>query len=342
MFRRCLVCGGAFRPNESLEHFPLGTRVAYDPSRGRLWAVCRRCRRWSLAPMEERWEALEELEEVARGRARVLSSTENISLLRWGKLEIVRVGQANLAEQAWWRYGAELVRRRKNYKALAAAGAIGTGAAIWGGLVTGGVGLITAWILWDKVPGRVPDAARWMRFGSDAWRGRVRCSRCGYLFRRVSFRRREHLILHPFDDVSPAGLVYRCPSCRDHRQGGLHLKGHEATATSKRVLAYHNFQGASETVISGATRLIQEVGSPSGLSRILLKDGKRLGDLGRMGGIALEIASSEASEQRLLEMELAELEAHWRSEEELAAIIDGELTPTPLLDSLRRKALGEG
>lgn len=342
MFRRCLVCRGAFSPNESLEHFPLGTRVAFDPSRGRLWAICKRCRQWSLAPMEERWEALEELEKVSRDRARPISKTDNISLLRWGRLEIVRVGRANLTEQAWWRYGTELAKRRKNYRALTTAGAIGAGAAIWGGLATGGLGFITAWILWDKVPGRIPDAARWVRFGSDAWRGRAHCPRCGYVFRRVSFRRREHLILHPFDDMSPVGLVYRCPSCRDHRGGGLHLQGHEAARTMNRVLAYHHFQGASETVISGATRLIQETGSTAGLARILLKDGKRLGDLGRTGGIALEIASNEASEQRLLEMELAELEAHWRTEEELAAIIDGELTPVPLLESLRRTVAGQG
>jgi len=89
------------------------------------------------------------------------------------------------------------------------------------------------------------------------------------------------------------------------------------------------------------TRLIEEAGSPSDLSRILLKDGKRLGDLGRTGGIALEIAANENSEQRLLELELSELEAHWEQEEELAAIIDGELTPLPLLESLRRRVAGQ-
>lgn len=342
MFRRCLVCHTPFPPNESLERFPLGLRVAFDPSRGRLWAICKKCRRWSLAPIEERWEALEELERVARDKARALSGTENISLLRWGRLEIVRVGRANLVEQAWWRYGTELVKRRKNYRALSAAGAVGAGAAIWGGLASGGLGFITAWILWDKVPGRVPDAARWVRFGSDAWRGRARCPRCGYVFRRVAYRGREHLILRSSQDAAFTSLVYRCPRCRDHREGGLHLQGREAEHTLKRVLAYHHFEGASETVVSGAARLIQEAGSPAGLARILLKDGKRLGDLGRTGGIALEIASNDASEQRMLEMELAELEAHWRTEEELAAIIDGELTPLPLLETLRRSVTGQG
>ena len=33
-------------------------------------------------------------------------------------------------------------------------------------------------------------------------------------------------------------------------------------------------------------------------------------------------------------MEVAELEAHWRREEELESIIDGELTPGPPLEEL--------
>ena len=62
--------------------------------------------------------------------------------------------------------------------------------------------------------------------------------------------------------------------------------------------------------------------------------------MGRIGRVALEIAVHEKSEKRLLAMELAELEAHWRREEELAGIMDGELTPLPLLDSLRRRIAG--
>jgi len=341
MYQRCLVCHTPFPPNESLEYFPLGNRVAYDPSKGRLWAICKDCKRWSLAPIEERWEALDELEKIVRDRGRLLSQTENIALLRSGKLEIVRVGRANLAEQSWWRYGTELAKRRKKYKALTTAGAVGAGAAIWGGMATGGLTFIAAWILWDKLPGTIPDAARWLRFGGDVWRGRTKCPRCGYTFRRVPYRKRGNLILSHANEMEPTGMAYRCPRCQDHREGGLHLHGREAEHTLRRVLAYHHFEGASERVVTSATRLIQEAGSPTDLTRILLKDGKRLGSLGRTGGIALEIAANEASEQRLLELELSELEAHWETEEELAAIIDGELTPLPLLETLRRKVAGQ-
>jgi len=342
MYQRCLVCHTPFPENESLEHFPRGLRVAFDPARGRLWGICRDCKRWSLAPIEERWEALEELEKIVRDRARLLSQTENIALLRAGRLEIVRVGRANLAEQSWWRYGSELAKRRKNYKALSAAGAVGAGAAIWGGLTTGGLSFVAAWILWDKLPGTIPDAARWLRFGGDVWRGRYRCPKCGYKFSRVPYRKRGDLVLHHSQEFEPTAVAYRCPRCRDFREGGLHLAGREAEHTLRRVLAYHHFEGASERTVTSATRLIQEAGSPNDLTRILLKDGRRLADLGRTGGIALEIAANESSEQRLLELELNQLEAHWRTEEELASIIDGELTPLPLLESLRRKVTGQG
>ena len=113
MFTRCLVCARPFEVNEDLEYAPSGKRLAYDPARGRLWVICRTCRRWSLMPIEDRWEALEELEKVSVDRARLLSQTDNISLMRVGPLEIVRVGQAQLTEEAWWRYGKELASQKE-------------------------------------------------------------------------------------------------------------------------------------------------------------------------------------------------------------------------------------
>ena len=122
-------------------------------------------------------------------------------------------------------------------------------------------------------------------------------------------------------------------------EGGLQLEGQEAEHTLRRVLAYHHHSGATQERVVSATRLIEEAGSAPDLARILAKDGRRLGDLRRTGAIALEIAANENSEQRLLELELDDLEDHWRREEELASIVDGELTPLPLLEDLRRKII---
>ena len=61
VIRRCLACHRPFPGNDVVEHFPASRRIAYDPERGRLWAICDGCGRWTLAPIETRWEALEEL-----------------------------------------------------------------------------------------------------------------------------------------------------------------------------------------------------------------------------------------------------------------------------------------
>ena len=339
MYQKCLVCGQAFQPNEALEHLDRGRRVAYDPARGRLWQICRSCSRWSLLPIESRWEALEELEKLVTDRGRLLSSTDNIALLRAGPLEIVRVGQARLVEEAWWRYGRELRARRDRYRKLSTAGTVGAAAAIAGSWATGGMSFLAAWLIWDNAPGLVTGGARWLRFGNIAWRGAGQCGRCGRAIPTLRYRDRSRLIITAGEEAP--GVVLSCDRCAGSSDGaGLTLGGQEANRTLRRVLAYHHFAGASERRVKGAARLIEVTGGPRALPARILGDRRALGDVGKLGRVALEIAVHEEREQRLLSMRVAELEAHWRREEELAEITDGLLTPTPLLDSLRRRIAG--
>jgi len=207
--------------------------------------------------------------------------------------------------------------------------------------LTGGMTLLGMWFLMGHAPDSLTNGARWLRFGSAAWRGRRTCGKCGHLFTALKFRDRGGLGLFA-GDHGRVELVYRCPKCGVYRDGGLHLEGEEAEHALRRVLAYHHFEGASERRVKSASRLIQEAGTAQDLTRIVVKDGKRLGALQRTGAIALEIAANESAEQHLLELELAELEARWKKEEELASIIDGELTPLPLLETVRRKVTGRG
>ena len=211
------------------------------------------------------------------------------------------------------------------------------GAVVAGGWAAGGISMLGVWLIMGHGGDTLRDGAHWLRFGSAAWRGRQQCAHCGHDFRSIAFRDRNSLGLFPSEGDGHVALISRCPKCGLYRDAGLHLTGDEADRTLRRVLAYHHYAGASERRVFKATRLIQEAGSPRDLTRIVLRDGRRLGDLQRTGGIALEIAANEATEQHLLELELAELEAHWRREEELAAIIDGELTPLPLLEQMRRR-----
>jgi len=340
LYTRCLVCAHPFEANEQLAHMPHGTRVAFDPVRGRLWMVCRACRRWSLTPIEDRWEALEELEKLTRDNARLLSQTDNIALLKAGNLEIVRVGRAQLIEEAWWRYGRELTSRRQKYRQLGIAGSVAAGAVMLGGWATGGMSVFGIWLVMGHGKETVRDSARWLRFGSSAWYGRSSCEACGQELRSIPYSGRSSLGLFPGSERGKLDVVARCPRCGEYRDGGLRLTGQEAERTLRRVLAYHHFAGASERRVGSAAKLIQEAGSPQDLTRIVVRDGRRLGDIQRTGGIALEIAMNEATEQHLLELELAELEAHWKREEELAEIVDGELTPLPTLEAIRRRVAG--
>jgi hypothetical protein len=112
MYSTCLFCLAALGRNDALPSFPVGRRLAYDRQRGRLWAVCERCGRWNLAPLTERWDAVEECERLYRA-AHQRYGTDNIGLagLRDGT-ELVRIGPALRPEVAVWRYGARLLRRR--------------------------------------------------------------------------------------------------------------------------------------------------------------------------------------------------------------------------------------
>ncbi|HEV3051208.1 MAG TPA: hypothetical protein VGX50_12920, partial [Longimicrobium sp.] len=59
MYRICIFCSADLGSNDSIERFPVGRSLAFDGEKGRLWAVCGKCARWNLAPLEERWEAIE-------------------------------------------------------------------------------------------------------------------------------------------------------------------------------------------------------------------------------------------------------------------------------------------
>jgi hypothetical protein len=138
MFSSCLFCHGALGANDTIEHFPVGKRLAFDGERGRLWAVCPRCARWNLAPIEERWEALEECEKAYRTATKRVS-TDNIALARLKDgTDLVRIGQPLLPEYAAWRYG-DMVRNRRRrffneqtgtlFLSAVGAGVLGTGVA---------------------------------------------------------------------------------------------------------------------------------------------------------------------------------------------------------------------
>jgi hypothetical protein len=142
VYTRCINCYGDLGRNDVVERLPIGRRLAFDGARGRLWVVCRLCRRWNLTPMEERWEAIEACERLYRA-APQRRGTGEIGLARHSSgLDLVRIGEPPPLELATWRYG-ELFRRRR-IQSLAVGATVGVaGAAVFlGAKVVGGVLLI--------------------------------------------------------------------------------------------------------------------------------------------------------------------------------------------------------
>lgn len=334
MFTRCIFCHAHFPENHSLEHLRHGRRIAFDPSRGRLWIVCAVCARWTLAPIEERWEAVEELDRLATDRARLLSSTGNVALLRVEELELVRVGRAERAEEAWWRYGRELMGRRKRSDALKGVEMVAlAGVAV----ATAGLGLLGT--------GLLSKAVRWRRFGSVAIRGRSECPVCGSVSAGVKFSDADRVVLVPGAEGEAPSLYHACARCYRQPGSGHLLAGTAAEAALRRILAHRHFDGASEERIRAAAQTIDLAGSAGALAGWVAGQRITLGTLERTqrtAAVALEIALSEEDERRLLEMELAELERRWKEEEEIAAIVDRELSFIPGLDRLLGKRPGPG
>jgi hypothetical protein len=147
MYRTCIFCSSDLGENEALEHFPVGARLAFDAWQGRLWAVCGKCGRWNLSPIEERWEAVEEAEKHFRD-SRLRVSSENIGLAKLPDgTRLIRVGEALPGELAAWRYG-DMLRHRRYRHWLAIGGAVAAGGALLGGMhmaAVAGLGAVGSW-----------------------------------------------------------------------------------------------------------------------------------------------------------------------------------------------------
>lgn len=324
MYRNCIFCSAALGANDSLEEFPVGRILAFDGWKGRLWAVCPRCHRWNLAPIETRWEAVERAEVCFRGSGhRVQAERIGLAQLRDGT-RLVRVGEALPGELAAWRYGRELRERRRRY---------------WMEL---GVSFIVAGVPWLPAQYRRREVVCQLP-AEAAPHG------------RELLLRRFHLDGAEFRGSSERdGMSLRV---RRHRRlfGGfpeLEIGGAAARTALERTLVGVNQRGASRRDLEGALQVLDRGGPAEAYAERLALgadgDGDQPGVLRireRMrtghfrcewrgsGGpastrievprvLALEMALHEESERRALKGELAELEARWREAEEIAQIAD--------------------
>lgn len=368
MYRTCIFCSGSLGANDALEAFPVGRTVAFDAAAGRLWAVCPRCARWNLAPLEERWEPVEDAERLFRdARLRVQSENVGLAKLRDGT-RLVRVGAALPGELAAWRYGAQLRSRRTRYWALT--GAVAVGAAVYAGLgvtglLGGSAGMFSIFV----------HAYNARRAKKTVYRLDADASPTGeaLTLQRHQLNRAR---LTPGDgDVAlhlPEGLPAEV--VRDERgkkmvlpARSLVLTGDAARAVLTRAMVTVNRKGAGQGTVDDALARLAGEGGPEAYLRsaavvdrpldvpylqnaeapwnaraafqgggMMMRNGahaarrERKQRLDAVSSLALEMALHEESERRALQGELAGLEAAWREAEEIASIADSLLDPPSL------------
>jgi hypothetical protein len=366
VYSTCLFCAHDLGANESIEHSPIGRRLAFDAAKGRLWLVCRHCERWNLTPLEERWEAIEECERAYRD-TRLRVATDNVGLARLSDgTELVRIGKPLRPELAAWRYGDQFGRRRRRtIVRSASAGALVAGAAVAAPLVgvpLAGVGAVLGTVAYVTSMmaitggGRIPVATdRWLRdddgthlliTAQDLPSARMVAlpPEAGGWGVRVSYRdRRDAPRRKPTDWLNLPGMAEAT------------LTGPAALEAVRRILPLYNGTGASRAVVGTAVETLVQLGGDDPVSAFgaaasrLREYGARqsFGDTGslqhlpREVRLALEMAANEDVERRAMEGELAMLEAAWRDAEEVAAIADDLLLPTgvpAMLAKLRRGA----
>ncbi len=325
MYATCLFCDARFKPNDEIEPMPVGRRLAFDSEKGRLWVVCGRCRQWNLAPLDERWEAIEACERRFR-LSRVRVSTDNIGLARLpGGTDLVRVGRPLRPEFAAWRYGERFARRRRQALAVGAVGAVGATAAApvaLAGLTLGAAVFLGGWVApWLALP---YTAAKEYLHGERV----IACVSTDY--RPVDVRVR-HLRESAVVADGEGGLMLDLA----HDGGRATATGATAARSLGIILSRTNAFGGSRRQVAEAVARVGDAGGADGFlgaaSRLTLRSGGRfMGKMRPLGAfnltlverLGLEMALHEESERQVLEGELAHLATEWRSAEEIAAIAD--------------------
>ena len=333
MHSTCLFCHSSLGNNEVIESFPVGRRLAFDASKGRLWVVCLICRRWDLTPIEERWEAVVDCERRFRSTS-LRVSTDNIGLAHVpGGIELVRVGTALRPELAAWRYGPQFLRRRRRAiprlladrfaraqnHALVLAGmntAASVAASAWGwpGVIATFVGLNVTQTMLSRRP-------------------RIRLATSGRAPMTIRFRDLASLELN-------TDLEHRWQLAVRHQAGESTLKGAEVPLALGTLLAAVNADGSTQDQVDQAVVKLDHFGDADRFLDFAARRGNQKPGLRHLGAeqqLALEMAVHEESERRALAGELADLEVAWRAAEEVAAIADNLFLPSSIVDFLARE-----
>jgi len=346
MYATCLFCNKPLGRNESIEAFPVGRRLAFDPAKGRLWVVCEKCERWNLTPLEERWEAIEQADKLYTDTRRRVS-TDNIGLARLRDgTTLIRIGEPLRPEFAAWRYGDQFGRRRRRQFLIAGGGIAALGAAIIGGALAGVSFGGFAWII-----GR--SGTSLIHGNPETVVARIKTESAGLVHVR-----RRHLAETTISSASDGSLALDLR----FKNGRARFEGPEAERIAAIVVPNVNRFGGNPKAVAAAVKEIDEVGSAEGYMAMLARLSRgfmsethqakisrrrarwgnsnftRYGLFALPGPhrLALEMALHEEAERRAMQGELANLELAWRDAEEIAGISDNLLLPRDVSSTMSR------
>ena len=337
MYSTCLYCHANLGSNDVLESFPVGKRLAFDPTRARLWVICRGCDSWNLSPLEQRWEAVEECERAYRATP-IRVSTENIGLATVsGALDLVRIGKPLRPEFAAWRYGTRMRRHHMRRAMNVTTGVLVNGAAMAFGTVAAlaGVAAMATGSRLIRVGLQHPLEQVEARLNDDRVLAHVRTPD-GSL-RPLRFSHVVRMEIVATHDHQPWSFRIA------HQDGITELDGPHAGQIAGQLLSRLNPRGGNPGELRQATRLITDAGDPeqyirsSGILRytrrrkntIFWDDSVGVLGLTATERLALEIAMHEDTERQAMHGELSALESAWRDAEEIAAIADSLLVREP-------------
>ena len=348
MYTTCLFCNQSLGANEEIEELPIGRRLAFDAAKGRLWVVCRKCERWNLTPIEERWEAIEACERRFAG-TRLRMSTDNVGLARLpGGLELVRIGKPQRPEFAAWRYGDQFGRRRRKFALAIAGGVAAGGALVIAGPVTG--------VLAGGAMNLVSLSLNMFNLYNMS-RAHVKVPGEGGATLEI-----PHRLLHRTRVAAgerPGEWSLEIPQSRGYSRGRFRswhaqnatvpdyferLTGETALRAAGVLLPKFNANGAGRRTVEEAVAIVERAGDPSACfaeaAKAMAVPARKYGSawsttagpgsfraLPPAMRLALEMAAHEESERRAMEGELAPLEQAWKEAEEIAAISDRLLVP---------------
>lgn len=286
----CAWCDKPLGVNELLAEYPVGRRLAFDPATARIWAICPKCERWNLSYLDEpeRRAAVKRLDDFLAATPHH-TDADDLTFGEVGDTQLTRVGATGWRSFAAWRYGRKLHKRYRHSLVFTP---------VW-----------LALLIYINTPAG-------QRLLDQAWFLTLFLGALILLTMRLKRERsfnipsedRTPWVVDP-DDAAKMKLEIRgerwtllIPTHADH----IRLEAFDALDALRQGLPLLNVRGASPATVAKAVDLILSQGGPARflsttLSREGLGDGvHKIGRIGDLITVALEIAVNEMSEQRAL------------------------------------------